>query len=188
MAVVGWLRPLSFLSLSQILLFYCDDDDDFGICCCCCDVSDNDDDDNVVLRVCVLVCFVWFYDFCFFLGDLTSVIRKQYDRPANCATSPRESEFTLFAIFNSSYDFYRFTKIPCVVLPIFIGLKCEKNSYSQRKCQLIFAFYLPRIPDCFCKCVWVYVRVWAEKKNITQKKALSLVVFVFWCCCYSHWW
>lgn len=70
----------------------------------------------------------------------------------------------------------------------FYWFKVRQNSYSQRKCQLIFAFYLPRIPDCFCKCVWVCVRVWAEKKNITQKKALSLVVFVFWCCCYSHWW
>lgn len=52
----------------------------------------------------------------------------------------------------------------------FYWFKVRQNSYSQRKCQLIFEFYLPRIPDCFCKCVWVYVRVWAEKKTSPKRK------------------
>lgn len=52
----------------------------------------------------------------------------------------------------------------------FYWFKVRQNSYSQRKCQLIFAFYLPRIPDCFCKCVWVCVRVWAEKKTSPKRK------------------
>lgn len=72
-AVVGWLRPLSFLSLSQILLFYCDDDDDFGICCCCCDVSDNDDDDNDAdddCGECVYVCVL--FDFTIFVSFLAT--------------------------------------------------------------------------------------------------------------------
>lgn len=158
-----------FLSLSQILLFYCDDDDDFGICCCCCDVSDNDDDDNDADDdcgecVCVSV-------FCLILRFLFLSWRLDFSHTEAIRPTGKLRYFTererihVFRDFQFQLRFLPIYDNTLCATTYFYWFKVRQNSYSQRKCQLIFAFYLPRIPDCFCKCVWVCVRVWAEKKH-----------------------
>lgn len=172
--LVGWGPSLFCLSLSQILLFYCDDDDDdddFGICCCCCDNGDdaNDADDDCGACVCISV-------FCLILRFLFLSWRLDFSHTEAIRPTGKLRYFTERERIHVVRDFQfqlRFLPIYDNTLwlqPIFIGLKCEKNSYSQRKCQLIFAFYLPRITDCFCQCVWVCVRVWAEKKTSPKRK------------------